>query len=82
MPAVFPGALNLDNCPLERYIPIWMITEGSVTLFVLLMLWLIQILYLFGKWRLDSAAVAILATIANLAALFLFAWFIAGKALL
>lgn len=28
------GALNLDNCPLERFIPIWLVVAGSVSAFM------------------------------------------------
>ena len=80
---LYLGALNLDNCPAERMIPIWMIVSGSFAA-------LQQLATLFDRVRrkkkgededgerIDSAPAPILCC-NSLLGCFNLAWFIAGK---
>lgn len=73
------GALNLDDCPVEHYIPIWLIVSGCVVAFL-------QIVYII-KASIDihlfkdkSSPVSKLYSLFNtLLILFSLGWFIAGN---
>ena len=68
---IFIGIFYRNDCPLEKYIPIWEIINGFITI--------LFILLIFFKIEQPNWLVFIIDQLKILSILFLFAWFIRGN---
>lgn len=73
------GAMNLDDCPVERYIPLWMLVSGCVIGFMQIV-YILKTSFNLSLKRPETDTVGkCYGTFNLLLTLFSFGWFIAGN---
>ncbi|XP_071088316.1 transmembrane protein 272-like [Haliotis cracherodii] len=71
------GTIHMDNCPAEKYIPIYLIVGGSFSIAVIAVRLLVKMFCSDGD---NNSLFDLITIIINIViALFMFAWFIAGS---
>ncbi|RNA29483.1 hypothetical protein BpHYR1_011306 [Brachionus plicatilis] len=71
------GATSLDKCPIEPYIPVWLVVSGSIAIFLLIVI-IMSIIFQFIKP--NAVVIGLFSLIIGIIGLFQFAWFITGRA--
>jgi len=73
------GAMYLDDCPVERFIPIYLIVGGAVSIFVNLLGLLESVCRLRNQDSERSTLSKLSNTCEGIICCFMIAWFIAGE---
>lgn len=72
------GIIYSSDCPIQRYIPVYLIVQGSVGLLIFI-IHLLAIVYILCITKFKYFFICTIAILTALLGLFLFAWFIAGN---
>lgn len=83
IPTILIGALNVGNCPVQQFIPIWMIILGITIIIKWAVNFCSRVRYLWNKrppvpypTALENIQLKVFSAVTSF---FLFAWIIAGK---